>query len=251
MADNNNGWNDWGSADEFNEGQDQEVSQQAQEPKKVDVKPVNLPKKIIMFLMIGVCIAVIVVTILASNASVEKEVNQGDYSQSELMADDDYNQDYANTGEDESNFSENVPDSNEVSSSLPEDSPSGNNGGNTSNEVVSSNANPQGNEEFHTPGENGNPYENLNNGSEFMAVNEPVLGEEQETTGMVLTKSVYRKGTTYIYNIQLSIVFGELAQTVEYFCPKGTYDALNSGDIVNVIYAMDGAGNFSVTSIYN
>ena len=244
MADNN-GWNDWGSSDDFNEGQEQEVEQPLQKPAKVDVKPVSLPKKIIMFLLIGVCVAVIVVTILASNASVEKEVNQDDYYQSELMADDEYNQTDPNGVEGEPNLSENLPDSGEVSSSLPQDVNGGNPSDNSSVDI------PQGNEEQHTPGENGNPYEDLRDTEKFTAVNEPILGEEQETTGMVLTKGVYRKGTTYIYNIQLSIVYGELAQTVDYFCPKGTYDALSSGDIVNVIYAMDGAGNFSVTSIYN
>lgn len=244
MADNN-GWNDWGSSDDFNEGQEQETKQSEQKPAKVDVKPVSLPKKIIMFLLIGVCVAVIVITILASNASIEKEVNQGDYTQSELMGDDEYNQEFGNVGEEEPNSSENLPNSGEVSSSLPSDSQSGN------NSEVYGNENQVGNEEQHTPGENGNPYEDIRDTDKFTAVNEPVLGEEQETTGMVLTKGVYRKGTTYIYNIQLSIVYGELAQTVDYFCPKGTYDALSSGDIVNVIYAMDGAGNFSITSIYN
>ena len=44
-------------------------------------------------------------------------------------------------------------------------------------------------------------------------------------------------------------MIGDNAANVHYFCPKKTFDAVNSADVVNVVYQFDINGKYSIYSI--
>lgn len=85
--------------------------------------------------------------------------------------------------------------------------------------------------------------------SKFKEVAEPALGEEIETYGLIVSKSVYIVDSSYIYCLDVSMVTGDIATSVKYFCPKKTYNALQSGDTISITYQLDNSGNFSVLTI--
>jgi cytoskeletal protein RodZ len=92
-----------------------------------------------------------------------------------------------------------------------------------------------------------NPTTSVDDG--FSNVAEPVLSGKITTYGMVLKKSVYKKGCSYLYGVSLSVIINEQSVIVDYFCPRRTYEALSSGDSINVIYQLDSSGSISIYSI--
>lgn len=76
-----------------------------------------------------------------------------------------------------------------------------------------------------------------------------VLSEVSESRGMVISKHCYAYEGSYIYDIEISVLIGDEAKTAHYFCPKKSYDALNSTDSVNVMYQFDSIGMLSIYSI--
>lgn len=245
---NNGGWGDWGSSDEFNDEslqQSEEQQTQVKEDPAANVKPVNLPKKVAMFVLIGLCLLIIIGTIVVSGTSIRKEVNSSENEEMVNPGSQVVSEIYSEPGEVDSNFSEN--------SAVLED-PSVNSSENQTSELSPNNSSVSDSlgEEGKVQGNTQVTVQTVDeNQPEFVATTEPILGEENTTTGMVLSKGVFRRSGSYFYNIQISIVYGQDAKTVDYFCPKGTYDALNSGDILNVTYAMDNNGYISITSIAN
>lgn len=83
----------------------------------------------------------------------------------------------------------------------------------------------------------------------MLEVAQPELSKEIESKGIVLSKHSYLYKNSYIYGITISVMVGDKTQSVQYFCPKKTFDSIESVDTVNVIYQMDSNGVVSITSI--
>ena len=81
-------------------------------------------------------------------------------------------------------------------------------------------------------------------------IEEPILKENQQIDALIAGKdSFILNGQSYAYSI--SIIFprdGEY-EIVNYFCPKKTYDAVNTGESIKVDYQLDESGKISITSI--
>lgn len=77
----------------------------------------------------------------------------------------------------------------------------------------------------------------------------PAFGEEISTKGIVVGKHTYNYEGSYVYGITISVLIGDDTQSVYYFCPKKTFDALSSTDTVSVSYQSDSGGNVSIISI--
>ena len=77
----------------------------------------------------------------------------------------------------------------------------------------------------------------------------PAFGEEISSKGIVIGKHSYTYEGSYVYGITISVLIGDDTQSVQYFCPKKTYDALSSTDTVSVSYQTDSGGNVSIISI--
>lgn len=88
-----------------------------------------------------------------------------------------------------------------------------------------------------------------NNKDAIEKVSDPVLSKELKTYGMVTSKSVYKKGSSYVYGVSISMVINEQTVTTEYFCPRKTYDSLNPGNSLDITYSMGDIGGISIYSI--
>lgn len=81
-------------------------------------------------------------------------------------------------------------------------------------------------------------------------VEEPALGEELSTSTLVSGKSIYRvDDVSYTYSVQLIFPDGDKFKIVKYFCPRKTWESVNSGDSINAVYQVDAEGVISVSSI--
>ena len=87
--------------------------------------------------------------------------------------------------------------------------------------------------------------------NDFHEVSEPSLGEVGEVSSMISAKRVYKiNGNSYVYGIELVVLRKDGdADKVMYFCPRGTYDALQVGDSVRISYQMDSEGSISIVSM--
>ena len=87
--------------------------------------------------------------------------------------------------------------------------------------------------------------------SGLVEVAEPVLNPEVESTGMVLNKSIYLLGSSYLYEVEMLVLVGEDGNYADmrYYCPKNTFDALNIGDNVYVTYQTSSDGSYSISTI--
>ena len=95
-----------------------------------------------------------------------------------------------------------------------------------------------------------NTTEKVKSDISFEKVNEPVLSEGIDTSGIVSGKSVYKVGNSYMYAISLVIVTGnENNSPCKYFCPKNTWNALSVGDTVKATFQTDSQGNISINTI--
>lgn len=77
----------------------------------------------------------------------------------------------------------------------------------------------------------------------------PKLSEKLNTSGIVVSKKSYKYKGSYIYGVTVSMLVGEQTKSVQYFCPKNTYDALSSTDSITIEYQLDSGGNISISSI--
>ena len=84
---------------------------------------------------------------------------------------------------------------------------------------------------------------------DFSEVADPVMSTLRTDYGMVIGKSIYKKGNSYFYGVNISIVINESSVLAEYFCPRKTYEELSSGDSLEVQYQVDSTGNISIYSI--
>lgn len=77
----------------------------------------------------------------------------------------------------------------------------------------------------------------------------PELSPDKTTSGIVIGKHSFMYKGSYIYNIVVSMLINESTQSIQYFCPKKTFDALNSADTLSITYQYDSNGVISITSI--
>ena len=121
----------------------------------------------------------------------------------------------------------------------------------TENTAVSESTSPTLAENFNTENTMGSNSEDYNyqppNG--FSEVAEPALSTKKEAFGMVIGKHVYSKNGSYIYGVSVSVIIGDQSVTAQYFCPRKSFESLNSGDSLTVVYQTDSAGAVSIYSI--
>lgn len=85
----------------------------------------------------------------------------------------------------------------------------------------------------------------------FKKIESPTLKSDKEISALVSGKESYlADGVSYAYSVNIIIPNEEgKYDIIRYFCPKKTYDAVNSGDTVKVSYQTDDRGIISITSI--
>lgn len=219
------------------------------EQNKQDVAPVNLSKKKVGVLLVIVLAIAIVLIVVIQSCSIQREVNVPSPTPTPEITISDTGNSVGNTGEEEPEFSENMVENEGSASGRDEEANS------ASNSVVDSGESNVVDEEVEPtvdPTEEpvaGEPA--TEKGSGLQEVAEPVLGELQQTTAMVSSKKVYNiNDSSYAYAISLVLLTGENQTTsVEYFCPRKTYDALSTADSVTVQYQVDSNGIISVASV--
>lgn len=92
--------------------------------------------------------------------------------------------------------------------------------------------------------------EDSNSEVTFSKLNKINLGESKEVDALVSKKSIYKVSDTSIaYNIDLLIPYEDNYHVVKYFCPKKTYDGLESGVSVKATYQVDENGLISISSL--
>lgn len=185
-----------------------------------DVKPVKLGRGAVAGILIGLLIAAFIVAVTVVSCQVEKKENVSSKGGSQISSSAVATESVSNAGENSVKNSEQSTVSAEVA---------------TTSAEISKTANSQNSAESSTSG--------------FNEVALPALGSEIPSKGIVLSKHVYSYEGSYVYGINISVLIGDNTKTVQYFCPKGTYDALSTTDTLNVVYQQDSSGTVSIASI--
>ena len=213
-------------------------------------KPIHLNKKK-SGLIVAILFMVIIVAILFfRGCSVSKEVNSPQGDQTREVVEEESNQNESITIETESESDENSAKSSESSTSSSQES-------NTGSQINSFNQNqvsePQSQRGSASESQNtsNNKTSSSPEGISITEVSDPVLSDVIESSGMVSSKNIYlSNGGSYVYSINLLVLQGDDSYaTVEYFCPKTTYDAVTTGDTLIVTYQSDSNGNISINSV--
>lgn len=185
-----------------------------------DIKPVKLGRGATAGIIIAGIFVIMITVLTIKSCTIEKKVNSSVNQGSTISVTE------AVTKETE-NVTENAPKIDETSA--------------ISQEVVTTSP--------EIPNSNNSMTGNTNDGTSLKEVVLPAFGNELETTGIVLSKHSYLYENCYIYGVSISMLVGENTQTVQYFCPKNTYDALSSADTLKVKYQQDSSGAISIMSI--
>lgn len=184
-----------------------------------DVKPVKLSKGATVAILIAGVIIILIIGLTIRGCTLEKDTNSssnGEVSKTTVSIPTENSQNMAETN---LNNTENSTVHQEV--------------GTTSNENLNS-SNADNNEE---------------KGNSLKETPEPNFGEPLQTTGIVVSKHCYSYDGSYIYSLTVSMLVGDITKTAQYFCPKNSYDALNSADAINITYQQDTKGSVSISSI--
>ena len=261
---------DWGNMNPDMQGNQSEGENPNQDVNNVenDVTPVSLSKKMVGVVIIIILVLFIIVLVALQSCSVEREVKYSPVSPTPEIGISNTSETSGNGGEVESEFNENTVDFGSSSGSSGENANSGETSGSdleedtdstesstVSEDSHSSEASVGGKEEttdMGTSSSDGESTEGNNmSGEGITEVAEPVLGEVYETTGMVSSKKIYNvNNNSYAYVVSLVLLTGENETTsVEYFCPRKTFDALNTADSVVVQYQVDSNGIVSIASV--
>lgn len=213
-------------------------------------KPIHLNKKK-SGLIVAILFMVIIIAILFfRGCSVSKEVNSPQGDQTREVVEEESNQNESITIETESESDENSAKSSESNTSSSQESNTNIQNNSSSQNQVSESQSQQG-----SVSESQNITNNETSGSSeglsITEVNEPVLSDVIESSGMVSSKNIYlSNGGSYVYSINLLVLQGDDSYaTVEYFCPKTSYDAVTTGDTLIVSYQSDSNGNISISSV--
>ena len=194
---------------------------------QVDIKPVKLSRVATTCILVALALCVMILIITVKSCSLEKKVNNSQPTEPSKMVSEKVVESDENLGEDYEKNDENSSYFDEVESTSAENTTS----------VIS-----------------GTPSTEIGNstagdGGELVEVVLPEFSNIKETTGIVVSKRSFTYKGSYVYGVSLSVLIGDTTETVQYFCPKKTYDALNSTDTITAEYQMDSDGNVSIVSI--
>lgn len=192
-----------------------------------EVKPVKLGKGAVAGILMGILFIVAILILTVASCQVEKKENVSQNDGSVISSSTAVSEPVSNVGENSVKNEEQTTVFSEVA---------------TTSSEKSNSANSQ------------NPVENsqnsvVDNNSGLKEVALPAFGNELNSKGIVISKHVYTYEGSYIYGINVSVLIGDTTKTVQYFCPKNTYDALNTTDTLSVVYQQDSSGGVSIVSI--
>lgn len=192
-----------------------------------EVKPVKLGKGAVAGILMGILFIVAILILTVASCQVEKKENVSQNDGSVISSSTAVSEPVSNVGENSVKNEEQTTVFSEVSTTSSENS----NSANSQNSVENSQ----------------NSVADSNSGLKEVAL--PAFGNELNSKGIVISKHVYSYEGSYIYGINVSVLIGDTTKTVQYFCPKNTYDALNTTDTLSVVYQQDSSGGVSIVSI--
>lgn len=227
-----------------------------------DVAPVKFSKTAVAFILSAIIIVILIILFLINSLQFNKKPTKPkSTTRVEKTVD---TETESNSVEDDSEFIENETETEDSSISSSEESLSENNSTEISTEVEETEESTEYKQPVNQPTSQGyqtNTTEQpIQQGIQPAApqysdgltevLNEPNLGAETETSGMVTGMSMYQKDNSYIYCVSILLVIGNDSKLeCSYFCPRKTYNAVSIGDSLNVLYQQDSIGNVSVVSI--
>lgn len=192
-----------------------------------EVKPVKLGKGAVAGILMGILFIVAILILTVASCQVEKKENVSQNDGSVISSSTAVSEPVSNVGENSVKNEEQTTVFSEVATTSSENS----NSTNSQNPVENSQ----------------NSVVDSNSGLKEVAL--PAFGNELNSKGIVISKHVYSYEGSYIYGINVSVLIGDTTKTVQYFCPKNTYDALNTTDTLSVVYQQDSSGGVSIVSI--
>lgn len=192
-----------------------------------EVKPVKLGKGAVAGILMGILFIVAILILTVASCQVEKKENVSQNDGSVISSSTAVSEPVSNVGENSVKNEEQTTVFSEVATTSSENS----NSANSQNPVENSQ----------------NSVVDSNSGLKEVAL--PAFGNELNSKGIVISKHVYSYEGSYIYGINVSVLIGDTTKTVQYFCPKNTYDALNTTDTLSVVYQQDSSGGVSIVSI--
>lgn len=208
-------------------------------------EPVKFNKVKTCFIFVAFLIVVMIVIMTIRSCSISKEVNSQSNEQIEQTQQSDSNNVITSTRSTDSEKLENATvedglDSSGVDSSNEANISdiSGDTENNSSNgEITDVKESEEGSSE---------------SGLTLQEVSEPQLSENINVQAVVASKSIFlSEAGSYVYQVDFLVLTDDNGSynTLSYFCPKTTYDALTKGDSVNVEYQSDSSGNISISSV--
>lgn len=212
-----------------------------EEKKEGEEKEISLGKVATGCILLAAIVVIVIVILTIRGCSIQKaSTNDGSSTQTVKpvnLVDPNTTETPSNTLETTSKIEENVP-------STEEPTPVG-------KEEVTSEIIPETTKEVVTVDNKPSKEEGISSSEGLVQVAEPSLSKEEEANAMVVSKGIYLlKDKYYAYSVSLAILISsDNMETVEYFCPKKTYDALSSGDTVNVTYQWDNKGAISISTV--
>lgn len=226
------------NTEEINENQQSQQEQQ-EEDKPIVLSKIKTGLIFIAFLLI---IAIIIMTF--KSCSLSRKVNSSQKVQNEQVATDSDKNSITSTGEEDTKKLENTSGQ-EVSGSVGVDNSNAENilDNNENTEIEGDNTQSSSSTESTI---------DINDGDIILKeVSEPQLSKNLQSTAVVSSKSMYISNTnSYVYQVSfLLLLDDDDYQTVSYYCPKTTYDALIKGDSVNIEYQLDSTGIISISSV--
>ena len=198
-----------------------------------EVQPVKLGRFATTGILIVFIIIIIILLLTIKGCTIEKKSQQGVNAVNSVGVS---SQDYYNNGEKQGNNKRNDI-----------------NYGNYSQQVVSGSGETGNVREFSSVIQKGE-QSSIRNGdssvdNSLVGEDLPQLSDMYETQGMVVSKSTYKFENSYTYCVSVALLIGDDAVTGYYFCPKKTYDALNSMDYVKVSFQVAGDDYLSIYSL--
>lgn len=192
-----------------------------------EVKPVKLGKGAVAGILIGILFIVAILILTVASCHVEKKENVSQNGGSTISSSTVVSEPVSNAGENSVKNEEQTTVFTEVATASSENSTTVN----SQNSVENSQ----------------NSVGDSNSGLTEVAL--PAFGNELNSKGIVISKHVYSYEGSYIYGINISVLIGDTTKTVQYFCPKNTYDALSTTDTLSIVYQQDSSGVVSIVSI--
>jgi hypothetical protein len=192
-----------------------------------EVKPVKLGKGAVAGILMGILFIVAILILTVASCQVEKKENVSQNDGSVISSSTAVSEPVSNVGENSVKNEEQTTVFSEVA---------------TTSAEISKPVNSQNSVE-----NSQNSVADSNSGLKEVAL--PAFGNELNSKGIVISKHVYSYEGSYIYGVNVSVLIGDTTKTVQYFCPKNTYDALNTTDTLSVVYQQDSSGGVSIVSI--